>query len=194
MALSANNKIFHENPLTEDNFIQQLGTVYLDENKSPVSARMITVYTILALLALFFCIIAFGHILPAIIKTNKVNQNQGISETMRQELAHLHNAPYKKYHLYLTENYIISTLQGLHAIKYEDVLWGYVKIQKSYGIKCGNNLFIYTREKQLLLIASVGARNNILETALAEIQNKAADMKIGYHEDNISYFKHYNSN
>lgn len=193
LALSANNSIFHENELTEDNFSQQLGTVYLDENNSPVSSRMITVYTILALLALFFCIIAFGHILPAIIKTNKINQNQDGAETIRRELAHLHNAPYKKYHLYLTENYIIYTLQGPHAIRYEDVLWGYVKLQKSYGIKAGNNLFVYTRDKQLHLIASASAGNNILETALAEIQNRAPDMLIGYHKDNISYFRDYNS-
>lgn len=53
--------------------------------------------------------------------------------------------PYKKWHIYLTKNYIVY---GIQAIKYEDIVWAYIVQKTKYGKKLGEDLIIYTKENK----------------------------------------------
>ncbi len=69
LAISNSFKIFQNDALNADNFSEYLGEIYLKEKV--VGKRTVTVYTILALLGVFFLILAFGYVVPAMIRAKK---------------------------------------------------------------------------------------------------------------------------
>lgn len=84
LALSNSYKISGYTDMAPDSFPQYFGGFYIKEN--PVSDRSVTVYTILVLTGVFFLIIAFGYLLPAIIKLNKGEYGILDEENMRRAL------------------------------------------------------------------------------------------------------------
>lgn len=75
MAISNSVKVFGNNKMNLDNFAEYLDEFYIKESitkkGSAVSKRTATLYTCLVLCGVFFLVVAFGHILPGIIKLNK---------------------------------------------------------------------------------------------------------------------------
>lgn len=69
LALSNSFKVFKNKELNLDNFSEYLGELYIKENY--VNPRIVTISTILALLSVFFLILAFGYIVPAIVNVSK---------------------------------------------------------------------------------------------------------------------------
>lgn len=185
LALYSSEKVFAKGELTSDNFSQYFGKVYIDENRSPKSSTVIMLYKMSALFSLLFFVFAFVFLLPAIIKAGKIARDKDLVEDLRKELENLTDTPYKECHVYLTRKYIIG---GIQAIKYEDVIWGYVSVETKYGIKTGKNLVVYTKDKKSHTIGSVRPGSNILESILADIQKKNAAMRIGYTEENKKFF------
>lgn len=168
LALSNSFKVFNNNDLTVDNFYEKLGEFYIKEES--ISERTVTLFTISALLGLFFFIIALGYIVPGIIKANKILTNEELVEELRIELGNLTDTPYKKQHIYLTKNYIVF---GIQAINYKDIDSEYIEEIKSYGITAGKNLIIKTKDNKEHIVASVsGTKNNILYTILNDIRNR----------------------
>ena len=154
----------------------------------PVSERTLTVLKTIAMIGVFFLVIAFGFLLPGIIKTRKTLHNNDLVDELRRELAHETETPYKEYKLYLTRKYVIS---GIEAVKYEDIIWGYVKIQSSYGIKTGRDLFVYTKDKKLHTLVSVAPKNHLPDIILTKLQSKNPQMRVGYNEENKKFFNNY---
>lgn len=185
LALYSSEKVFAKGELTSDNFSQYFGKVYIDENKSPKSSTVITLYKMSAMFSLLFFVFAFVFVLPAIIKAGKICKNKDLVDELTKELENLTETPYKECHVYLTQKYIIG---GIQAIKYEDVIWGYVSVETKYGIKTGKNLTVYTKDKKSHTIGSVRPGSNILENILADIQKKNTAMKVGYTEENKKFF------
>lgn len=69
MALSNGYRVFKNNELNAGTFSEYLGEFYIKENF--VNQRTVTLCTIFVFLGLFFLILAFGYIVPAMIKVNK---------------------------------------------------------------------------------------------------------------------------
>ncbi|MDE6253943.1 MAG: hypothetical protein K2M78_15135 [Lachnospiraceae bacterium] len=69
VALSHSYLIFKNTELNSDNFSEYLGTFYIKENFA--SYRTVDVYKILVFIGVFFLVLAFGYVLPAIIKVSK---------------------------------------------------------------------------------------------------------------------------
>lgn len=69
MALSNSSKIFKNEELNRDNFSEYLDGFYIKDNY--VSDRMVSLYKIIALLGVFFLVLALGHVVPAIVRTKK---------------------------------------------------------------------------------------------------------------------------
>lgn len=188
LALKSNVNILENEKLTSDNFSEYLGKFYIEENEGLTSDRMVTLYTISILFGLFFLILAFGYIVPAILKARKALENKELLDELRIELSNLTDFPYKKHHIYLTRNYIIS---GMQAFKYEDILWIYVLGDYKYGKKLGNNLIVHTKDKKIHTIVSVGANSKILDDVMNDISIKNSNIKIGYNEENMEFFENY---
>lgn len=84
MAISNGFKIFGQDRLTLDNFSEYLDGFYIKEKF--VSDRIVTVYQILALLGLFFLVLALGHVLPSIVRVSKGKFGIFDEKRMRQAL------------------------------------------------------------------------------------------------------------
>ena len=82
---------------------------------------------------------------------------------------------YKKQNIYLTKNYIVS---GVEAIRYDEIICGYIEEVKKYGITAGRNLIVETKDNKKHIIGSVVGKNNILVNVLEDIHNKNIEIKI----------------
>lgn len=69
LAVSNSFKVFKNEEVTVDTVAEDIGSFYVKEQY--VSSRMVTVYQILGLAGVFFLIVAFGYIVPAMIRLNK---------------------------------------------------------------------------------------------------------------------------
>ena len=69
LALSNGFKVFKNNELNSDNFSEYLDEFYVKDNS--VSERVGNLYTTVALIGVFFLVLAFGYVVPAMIKVNK---------------------------------------------------------------------------------------------------------------------------
>ena len=181
-------QIFEGQELNADNFSDYFSRVYIDENQFPVSDRTVTLYKIVALIGLFFLILAVGFILPGIVKARKISRNNELTEELRMELAHMTETPYAGYKLYLTGKYIVS---GMAVIRYEDIIWGYVQAVSRYGIKTGRELIVYTKDKKRHTVLSVSSKSTAPDVVLDDLYNIIPQMRVGYNEENKSFFEHY---
>ena len=186
LALRESKKISMEKELNSDNFSEYLGKVYVEERNTPESDRNITLYTISALAGVFFLVVALGYILPGILKARKTANNKQLVDELRVELENLTDMPYKKYHLYLTNKYVIS---GIQVIKYEDIVWAYILGESKYGIKVGENLIVHTKDNKRHTIGSVTGNDNILDDILADLYNRNTNIKVGYNDENKNLFQ-----
>lgn len=172
-------KVFEKDELNADNFSENLGKYYVKENF--VDERMITLYKISALTGVFFLVVAFGYLLPGILKVRKTLKDEDLLEELRTELQNLTDMPYKKQHLYLTRNYVVF---GIQAIKYEEIVWAYCVKETSYGINVGENLVVHTKDNQKHIVASIaGMKSDVLKDILADLKRKNEGIRIGYHEE-----------
>lgn len=184
----ASVRAFTDSELNSNELSKYLCKVYIDDNRTTESDRIVTLYQISGLFGLFFLILAFGYIIPAILKTSKVFNDKELVEELRIELENITDTPYKKYRLYLTQNYIIN---GIQAIRYEDIIWGYITEVSKYGIKLGQNLIVYTKDKKEHTIGSVGSKNNILNNVLSDMHSRNTNIRVGYNEENKEFFANY---
>jgi len=189
LALSNSYKVFGNTKINSDNFSQYLGKIYVEEKNGTVTERAITLYKISALIGVFFLILAFGYIVPTLIKAIKVFEDRELIDELRTELENLTDTPYQKMKLYLTKNYIIS---GVQVMKYEDIVWAYIMQETKYGIKIGENLIVHTKDNKKHIVGSVaGSKNNILDTILEDIKSRNPNIRMGYNEENKEYSKSY---
>lgn len=84
MALSNGYRIFKNNELSSDTFSEYLGEFYIKENF--VNQRMAALCTIFALIGLFFLVLAFGYVVPVMVKVNKGDFGILDEKNMRQSL------------------------------------------------------------------------------------------------------------
>lgn len=68
-ALTNGYRLFKNNELNEDNFSDYLGGIYVKEKV--VSERVVTLYKIIAMTGVFFLVLAFGYVVPAMVKAKK---------------------------------------------------------------------------------------------------------------------------
>lgn len=173
LAITNSYKVFSNKEIDNDNFSEYLGDLYIEEKT--VSSRTVTLYTILTLTGVFFLIIAFGYLLPAILKSRKMSRNTELIEDLRTELGNLTDFPYKGQHVYLTRNYVVF---GTQAIKYEDIVKGYILKQRTYGIKAGETLMVKTKDGKKHIITSITTDSNILNNILKDLHNMNTNMEV----------------
>lgn len=84
MAISNSMKVFKNNELNLDNFSEYLDGFYVKENF--VSERVVTLYKISVFSGIFFLVLAFGYLLPVLIKINKGEAGNYDEKNIRQAL------------------------------------------------------------------------------------------------------------
>lgn len=173
LAILSGFKVFKNKELNQDNFSELLGTVYVKEYSN--DERIVTFYICIALFGVFFLILALGYLLPGIIKAGKTLKNKELMEEIRKELENLTDTRYKKLHLYFTRNYMVT---GIQAIKYEDIVKCFIKVELKYGIKVGENLVVETKDKKEYTVASVVGNNGVLQDVLNDLVLKNSKIEV----------------
>ena len=109
LAIEAANEAIQDddNKITNSNFNDYVGRVYIDETIKPeghITNNLLGFGIIIAFFAVALVIASVSQL----IKARKLTKNTELMEELRQELASLDDNPYKKLHMYLTNRYIIS--------------------------------------------------------------------------------------
>ena len=180
LALANSYRIFKNNELTIDTFSEYLNEFYIQENI--ISDRLVTLYTISALVGVFFLILSLGYLVPTIIKVNKTFSDKKLVDELQSELENLTDTSYKKQHVFLTKNYM---LYGIQSIKYDDIISAYIEDEKKYGITVGKNLFVIDKDNKKFIMASVaGSNNNVLDNILSDLKVKNPNIQIKSNNEN----------
>lgn len=172
--------------LTLSNFKDYLGSTYLDEVITPTSSETTTLMGIgigVGILALVFVIIYTSQLIRLKSTLKKYN-----IEELKEELSNCNIDEYKKQNVYLTNKYVISTINGLDVFEYKDILWIYNEKRKQNGILLGVWIIACTKDKKKIQIASA-KKDDILIQIMSRIKEKNQDMLVGFTSDNVKQYK-----
>lgn len=84
VAIANSFKVFQNEEVNHDNFSQYLGEIYIKDDS--VSDRQITIYQIIVFVGVFFLVLAFGYIVPRMIRVNKGDFGIQDEQKMRKSL------------------------------------------------------------------------------------------------------------
>lgn len=88
LAFSNSFKVFKNNEINSDTFSEYLGEYYIKENF--VSDRVVTLYKTSAFIGLFFLVLAFGYLVPVLIKVNRgefgISEERKIMQSLEKHL------------------------------------------------------------------------------------------------------------
>ena len=172
--------------LTNSNFQDYLGSTYLDETKTPNDSTVTALIGIgigLAILSSIFLIISISN-----IKKLKSTLKKYDAEELKEELNNINIEEYKRQSVYLTNKYIISTINGLGVLEYSDILWMYNEKRRQNGIVVGVWIMARTRDNKKILIAS-DMKEDILIEIMTKIKEKNHEILIGFTGENNKEYK-----
>lgn len=183
-----NDGLSDEEKITESDFNDYFGDVYLDMTESDISVSSLQfAVSIISLL------IGFVGLIMNINKMKSFNKlDKDIIKEIDEEMNNDSSIYYKKFNLYLTENYIITFSGKMSVVKYSDIVWMYQKDKKSRGIKTN---------QCIVLALTNGDKPNIANSTLSKksleqynqvwdyIIAKNNNILVGYTDENIKKYK-----
>lgn len=188
LAISAYNENLSENAekLTTTNFREYLGNTYLDETKTPFDSTATTFIGVgigVAIISLIFLIIYISQATKVKSTLKKYN-----IEDLKDALSNCNMEEYKKQSIYLTNKYLISTLNGLDVFEYKDILWIYNEKRKQNGVSLGVWLMVCTADRKRIQVGRA-QKDDILIEIMTKIKEKNQDILVGFTGDNNKQYK-----
>ena len=167
-------------------FEAYFGKTYLDDRITPTMNIATTCMAIGAFFGIFsfvsLCIFITGA-----IHTKSTIKKYGMQE-LENELSGANIVAYPKANTYLTDNFVMSNMSGLKAIKYEDILWTYMEKRRQNGMTVGKYLLVLTKDGKRHYVS-----NNFNEDTLKEVMEKIYiknnSVLIGYTSENSKEYK-----
>lgn len=187
-AISEYNKglSIDEEKLTLSNFRYYLGSTYLDEEITPTSSET----NVLMGMSIGIGIIALVCFIIYVSKAIRIKttlKKYSIDE-LKEELSTCDINEFKKQSVYLTNKYVISTLNGLDVFEYKDILWTYNEKRRQNGVSLGYWIIACTESKAKIQIA-YAKKDDILIQIMSRIKEKNQNMLVGFTPDNINQYK-----
>ena len=193
IALDAYNEgLEEEDQITMEDFNSYFGEVYLNNvSLKKLNSTFFIISTIPFILSLIFLILFI---------TKKVKTRKTLTKLTEEELEKLEKEidddrtkHYKKYHLILTQNYILSFNQGLVILKYNELIWIYEHRLKQYGITTAKNIYVMDntgKRYNILTIDGINKiANQILKEVITEVSNKNEKILVGFNKKNEEEIK-----
>lgn len=190
IAIDVYNEASGKEILNNENFSSYLGSTYLDETITPQNDTAILLYIggfvslIIGLICLIIYIVSF-------VRHKKVMQKYD-RNMLETELMNAVNYP--KNSLFLTDNYIISTLNGLMVIEYSELVWAYNEKRYYNGIHIGTYLRAYNNKNKFLQLAYTKKNEDILQEIMLKIKEKNNNILIGFTDENKKLYKEIKKN
>ncbi len=190
MAIESANKLFEQNVITEDNFENYIGKIYIDETEIPEGSDLSYLYILPITMTIVSIALCISYIIQR-KRTDSVLKNSELVEDVRIELRKLKNNPFIRLKIYLTRKYIVSRIGGLKVIDYKDIIWAYSDIIYVNGIPSSKTLTVCTKDKKKIAIVTSQYNNKEIDEVLTAIKDKNNQIRIGYTEENRKFFKEY---
>lgn len=192
LAIEMYNQEYGEKFLTDENFNDYLGTIYLDTLSKPNDP------TTQIILSIIFSGLAIGFFTGGIIKRkNILKKVQSFSEddwkNMESELENNDTICYPTSSVYFSKNYIYNLKNGIDIFSYEDVLWMYPFFVKHYGITTSKSILLVTKDTIKHRIFEISGfskkEKQDYEKIMNYIYDKNKNIVIGYTKENVQQMK-----
>lgn len=182
-----NEGLDEENQITMDDFGSYFGEVFLT-NTSLKNTNYIfyIISAILLLVSLFFLSLFIINKLKVQKTLKNISESQ--LKKIEKEIDDDKTLHYPKYHLILTNNYIIKTNHHLTILKYQDLIWVYEQKTKEYGITTSRKVFVVDKHgKNYNILSTDGLttkNENIPKDIITTISSKNENILVGMTKKN----------
>ena len=187
-----NEGLDEENQIKMDKFNNYFGEVYLNN----VSLKKLnSTFYILSIIPFAISLIFLILFITKKRKTKKTLKKltEEEIEKLEKEIDDERTKYYDKYHLILTDNYILSFNQGFILLKYNDLIWVYEHRYKQYGITTAKNIFVMDNKgKKYNILTADGLTkktNQVLKEVVTIISNKNEKILVGKNKKNEEEIK-----
>lgn len=193
LGIEAYNEAFEENEevekMTNSNFEEYVGSVYLDETYTPQSSNASTLIVI-SVFSFIGALVFLVTFITSKATLKKIDSSR--IEEAKEELKSSNVKSYSKQKLYLTDRYVVSRNGGIYILEYREILWAYNLINYYRGVATGKSLMACTVNKKRFAIGySSNANDDTNDEIMREIKLKNPDLRIGFTDENKKFFKEY---
>lgn len=193
LAIEAYNEEMESEYLTDDNFKDYVGLIYLDM-KTPVhDSSLYYVGTFICFLIFLILIIVYFSIWSKNRKVFKKIPKEEL-EKINSEIYQLQkNNPYEKMKLYFLKDYIVDTSNSIIILKYNEIVWAYPYEYRYNGMLVNKNIKVYDIHNKVYDIANTKylAKNKdkILQEILVKLSEKNSEIILGFNKENKKIYK-----
>ncbi|MEA5050300.1 MAG: hypothetical protein VB021_02365 [Oscillospiraceae bacterium] len=176
-------------------YYARLGKSCLDCTSAP-SSDTSAIFGLIALFSGLFGLMLLLIALPKRIAMKKCLgrlDSLGQLDTAADALDAPDNIVYGPQQIVLSRDYVFSPASGA-VLRYEDIFWCFMRIQRTYFIKTGESLVGNSAVcgQVSLAVNPVGKKNaGMIEQILQQISARNPQILLGYTRDNINAFREY---
>ncbi|MBR3660397.1 MAG: hypothetical protein IKN63_00645 [Bacilli bacterium] len=192
IAIESYNELMEDEYLTKDNFIDYVGSVYLDMN-SPINDS--SLYYLGAFLLGFFGLLIITIYIVIIIKNKRTFKNIKEIElaNIDAELSGMESSEYANMKFYLLKDYVVDMGNNVIILRYNDILWAYPYEQRYNGLLINKCIKLTDINNKKYDVASTKLLNKkkdeVLQEILQKLKEKNKDIIIGFNKENKKQVK-----
>lgn len=176
--------------MTESDFTNAFGSFYLDVTAPSPSSNSAWMWFTFAffcgLMALCFGIVSHSQAKP-VKQTLRRLAATGETDAVVQELNNPANLAYPQNKVIFTDHYLVAPVGGA-IVRYEDILWCYITVQRTYFVATAQFLTIKTANRETFNIAGDKPGNRqtgITRGTMEEIARRNPSVLLGHTTDNV---------
>lgn len=187
-----NNSVDEEYQIKNGDFYKKFGDLYLDATETNTTSTVLYVVGAFSNLCGVCFLIVFGVIKFKVEKAIKKFDDEELKK-IEDEIDEKESFHYERAHLILTRNYIISCLNGLNILKYEDIIWVYEYRLRQYGITTQKSIMVMNNQgkvKPIITLDGVTKKSKMVFEEIADtILSKNDKILVGYNKENKKKIK-----
>lgn len=193
IAIDVYNEASEEELVNKENFSDYFGTVYINSviTDSSLTPEINAFFILLLILGVVY--LGVGVFVVCKFKATKRKYTDAQLYEIEKEINSPEAVYYKKAHLCLTENYIISFNDSVVVAKYDDILCMYPYKKRYYFITIASGIRFFTKDAKLYSIASLasGRKGNkdIINAVWATILDRNPNIMTGYSKETRAFMK-----
>lgn len=193
LAISAYNKEMQREYLTDENFKEYVGLIYLDIEASFYDSSLYYIGAFLSFLVFLILIIIYLTIYLKNRKTFKKYSREELDKIAIELYQLNNNNPYETMKLYFLKDYIVDTSNGIIILKYQDIIWAYPYEYRYNSLLVNKNLKVYDENNKAYNIANTKYFDKNKDQVLSEILNiikeKNQEILLGFTKENKKIIK-----
>ena len=192
LAIESYNELIEEEILTDDNFQDYVGLIYLDLEEKINDSEL---YYLGACLSGIFFIIVIVIYIVIIIMNKKIFKKIRPDElaNIDAELSMMNTSEYANMKFYLLKEYVVDLTNNVVILKYSDIIWAYPYEQRYNGLLINKCIKVIDKNNKRHDIANTKFldknKDEILNNILNNLKEKNPDIIIGFTNENKKIVK-----